>query len=171
MSLIQYVKSFVIVTVVLLLVSGCGFYLRTTTLGSYLTTVSLDAAQSPLLEKELKRAFSINNVTVSDSETADLTIRLKDSNFQKSTSLVIPREGLIEYEIILQVTFTLSFDGHDDTVEDHSFTKAGRVRVHPNQLLSTSAEERTVRTELTQGVVENFVQDLYLRLAHEQETE
>ena len=171
MSSVQYLKLLVVGTAVLMLVSGCGFNLRTTTLGSYLTTVNLDAAQSPPFEKELERVFSINNVTVSDSETADLTIRLKDSNFQKSTSLVIPREGLIEYELILQVTLTLWFDGHEDAAEDISFTKAGRVRVHPNQLLSTSAEERTVRTELTQGVVDNFVHDLYLRLAHEQETE
>ena len=153
------------------LLSGCGFYLRTTTLGSYLSTVNLDVAKSPLLERELERAFLLNDVSVSDSESADLSIRLKDSEFQKSTSLVVPREGLQEYELILQVTFTIWFDGDESTAEDVSFTKAGRVRVHPEQLLSTSAEEQTVRTELTKGVIENFVQDLYLRLAQDQETE
>lgn len=89
---------------------------------------------------------------------------------QKSTSLVVPREGLQEYELILEVTFTLWFNGDEETLEDVSFTKAGRVRVHPNQLLSTSAEEQTVRTELIQGVVDDFVHELYLRLAREQET-
>ena len=65
------------------LLSGCGFYLRTTTLGSYLSTVNLDVAKSPLLERELERAFLLNDVSVSDSESADLSIRLKDSEFQK----------------------------------------------------------------------------------------
>ncbi|MXZ45148.1 MAG: hypothetical protein F4Z01_09315 [Gammaproteobacteria bacterium] len=171
MSLYRYVWSLFLVTAVMSLLSGCGFYLRTTTLGSYLSTVNLDVAKSPLLERELERAFLLNDVSVSDSESADLSIRLKDSEFQKSTSLVVPREGLQEYELILQVTFTIWFDGDQSTAEDVSFTKAGRVRVHPEQLLSTSAEEQTVRTELTKGVIENFVQDLYLRLAQDQETE
>ena len=90
---------------------------------------------------------------------------------QKSTSLVVPREGLQEYELILEVTFTLWYNGDEETLEDVSFTKAGRVRVHPNQLLSTSAEEQTVRTELIQGVVDDFVHELYLRLAREQESQ
>lgn len=158
-------------TAVVSLLSGCGFYLRTTTLGSYLSTVTLDVGKSPQLERELERVFLLNDVSVSDSESADLSIRLKDSEFQKSTSLVVPREGLQEYELILQVTFTIWFDGDETTAEDVSFTKAGRVRVHPEQLLSTSAEEQTVRTELTKGVIENFVQDLYLRLAQDSEAE
>ena len=171
MRLYRCVWSLILVTAVMSLLSGCGFYLRTTTLGSYLATVNLDVAKSPLLERELERAFLLNDVSVSDSESADLSIRLKDSEFQKSTSLVVPREGLQEYELILQVTFTIWFDGDESAAEDVSFTKAGRVRVHPEQLLSTSAEEQTVRTELTKGVIENFVQDLYLRLAQDQETE
>ena len=163
-------KSIPLLVATLLLASGCGFYLRTTTLGTYLSTVNIDVAQSPVLEKELKQVFSLNEVSVSDSESADLSIRLKESNLQKSTSLVVPREGLQEYELILEVTFTVWFNGDEETVEDLSFTKAGRVRVHPNQLLSTSAEEQTVRTELNQGVVDDFVHELYLRLAREQET-
>ena len=153
------------------LVSGCGFYLRTTTLGSYLSSVNVDIAQSPILEKELKHVLSLNEVLVSDSESADLSVRLKDSTLQKSTSLVVPREGLQEYELILEVTFTLWFNGDVETAEDISFTKAGRVRVHPNQLLSTSAEEQKVRTELIQGVVDDFVHDLYLRFARQQGSE
>lgn len=171
MNFDRNVKSLLLATVVVSLLSGCGFYLRTTTLGSYITSVYLDVDQSPLLDRELERVFSFNDVSVSDSETADLSIRLKDSEFQKSTSLVVPREGLQEYELILQVTFTIWFSGDVETAEDVSFTKAGRVRVHPDQLLSTSAEEQTVRTELTQGVIDKFVQDLYLRLAHRTETE
>ena len=81
----------------------------------------------------LRRAFLLNDVSVSDSASADLSIRLKDSEFQKSTSLVVPREGLQEYELILQVTFTIWFDGDESTAEDVSLTKAGRVRVHPEQ--------------------------------------
>lgn len=171
MRVYRTVPSLLLVIAVTSMLSGCGFYLRTTTLGSYLTTVNLDVAQSPSLEHELERVFLLNNVSVSDSEKADLSIRLKDSEFQKSTSLVVPREGLQEYELILQVTFTIWFDGDESTAEDVAFTKAGRVRVHPEQLLSTSAEEQTVRTELTQGVIENFVQDLYLRLAQDREEE
>ena len=148
-----------------------GFYLRTTTLGSYLSSVNVDIAQSPILEKELKHVLSLNEVLVSDSESADLSVRLKDSTLQKSTSLVVPREGLQEYELILEVTFTLWFNGDVETAEDISFTKAGRVRVHPNQLLSTSAEEQKVRTELIQGVVDDFVHDLYLRFARQQGSE
>ncbi len=164
-------KSFLLLVATLLLASGCGFYLRTTTLGTYLSSVNIDIPKSPALEKELKHAFSLNEVSVSDSESADLSIRLKDSNLQKSTSLVVPREGLQEYELILEVTFTLWYNGDEETLEDVSFTKAGRVRVHPNQLLSTSAEEQTVRTELIQGVVDDFVHELYLRLAREQESQ
>lgn len=171
MSFGSSVKAWLLLAVLLSLLSGCGFYLRTTTLGSYLTSVNLDVAKSPLLEQELKRVFFLHDVSVSDSETVDLSIRLKDSDFQKSTSLVVPREGLQEYELILQVTFTIWFNGDIETAEDVSFTKAGRVRVHPEQLLSTSAEEQTVRTELTKGVIDKFVQDLYLRLAHKKETE
>ena len=113
--------------------------------------------------------FSLHEVSVSDSKNTDLSIRLKDSDLQKSASLVVPREGLQEYELILEVTFTLWFNGDEETVEDISLTKAGRVRVHPDQLLSTSAEEQTVRIELIQGVVDDFVHKLYLRLAQEQE--
>ncbi|MCY3541619.1 MAG: hypothetical protein OXH31_06900 [Gammaproteobacteria bacterium] len=164
-------RSFLLFFATLVLVSGCGFYLRTTTLGTYLSSVNIDIAQSPILEKELKHVFLLNEVSMSDSERADLSIRLKDSNLQKSTSLVVPREGLQEYELILQVTFKLWFNGDEETAEDISFTKAGRVRVHPNQLLSTSAEEQTVRTELIQGVVDDFVHDLYLRYVRQQGSE
>lgn len=164
-------RSLLLFVATLAMASGCGFYLRTTTLGTYISTVNIDISKSPGLEKELKHVFSLNGVSVSDSESAELSIRLKESSVQKSTSLVVPREGLQEYELILQVTFTLWFDGDKATEEDVSFTKAGRVRVHPNQLLSTSTEEQTVRTELIQGVVDDFVHDLYLRLAREQKTE
>ena len=171
MSFTRKLKLLYLFTLILILTSGCGFYLRTTNLGSYLTTVNLNATLSPLLEHELKRVFSRNDIAISESDNADLTVLLKDYEFQKSTSLVVPREGLTEYELILQVSFTLWFSGDEDSAEEISFSKAGRVRVHPNQLLSTSAEEQTVRKELTQGVVEDFVQDLYLRLAHESEAE
>lgn len=168
--IVRSLRSLPLLVATLVLVSGCGFYLRTTTLGTYLSSVNIDIAQSPALERELKYVFTLNEVSVSESESADLSVRLKDSNIQKSTSLVVPREGLQEYELILQVTFTLWFNGDEETVEEISFTKAGRVRVHPNQLLSTSAEEQTVRTELIQGVVDDFVHNLYLRLSREQET-
>ena len=171
MRLIKYLSSFALVAVSLTLLTSCGFYLRMTNLGSYLTTVNLDVAQSPLLEREFKRVFDLNNVTVSDSESTDLSIRLEDYEFQKSPSLVVPREGLIEYELIVQATFLLWFDGDEESAEEISFSRAGRVRVHPSQLLSTSAEEQKVRTELAQGVIDDFVFDLYLRLAHEQVSE
>lgn len=169
--LIKNLTSSAVLAVSLTLLSSCGFYLRTTNLGSYLTTVNLDVAQSPLLEREFKRVFAVNNITVSDAEVTDLSIRLKDYEFQKSPSLVVPREGLIEYELIVQVTFLLWFDGDEESAEEISFSQAGRVRVHPSQLLSTSAEEQKVRTELAQGVIDDFILDLYLRLAHEQDSE
>lgn len=171
MRSLKNLASLLLLAALLVLLSGCGFYLRSTNLGSYLATVKLEVAQSPLLEHEFKRVFALNNVTISKADTADLSIRLEDYEFQKSPSLVVPREGLIEYELIVQVTFLLWFDGDEEAAEEVSFSQAGRVRVHPSQLLSTSAEEQKVRTELAQGVIDDFLLDLYLRLAHEQDTE
>ena len=154
-----------------MLISSCGFYLRTTTLGSYLSSVHVDAAQAPIIEQELIRAFSHDDVAIVESENAELSVRLRDFEFQKSTSLVVPREGLIEYDLVLQTSLVIWFDGDENSSEEVSFSQAGRVRVHPNRLLSTSAEEQTVREELVQGVIEDFLLDLYLRFVQDPESE
>ncbi len=154
------ITSILIVLISSTLLSGCGLVLRDITLGQYVGSVAVIADQSPLLDKELTHLLDLNEVDTQASGNSDLTIRLASHEFQKSASLVVPRQGLLEYELTLDVVIEVTYRS-SELSEILEFSTTGRVRVNSNRLLSTSVGDRDVRGELTKEIASQIVR--YLR--------
>ena len=146
-----------------LLVQSCGFYLRTNNLGTFIDSVTLKVLQAPQMRQELVITLNKNDVEISEDESYDVLIEVVDHEYHKNTSLVIPRQGLVEFELTLQVGVRLEFQ---DSAEEVNLTleQTGRVRVNSDKLLSTSAEEEKLRDELNTRIVNAIIDSLYLRL-------
>lgn len=158
--------SFVLVLAFILcalLVQSCGFYLRTDNLGTYIDSVSLKVLQAPQMRRDLVIALDKNDVEITEGESYDVLIEVIDHEYSKNTSLVVPRRGLVEFELTLRVGVRLELQ---DSAEEVNLTleQTGRVRVNFDKLLSTSAEEEKVRVELNTRIVKAIIDSLYLRL-------
>lgn len=158
-------RSLIIVAFVLcaLLVQSCGFYLRTDNLGTYIDSVSLKVVQAPQMRRELVIALDKNDVEIIEGESYDVLIEVIDHEYRKNTSLVVPRRGLVEFELTLHVGVRLEFQNSAEEV-NLTLEQTGRVRVNSDKLLSTSAEEEKVRVELNTRIVNAIIDGLYLRL-------
>lgn len=146
-----------------LLVQSCGFYLRTNNLGTFIDSVTLKVLQAPQMRQELVIMLGKNDVEISEDESYDVLIEVVEHEYLKNTSLVVPRQGLIEFELTLQVGVRLEF--HDSAEEVNlKLEQTGRVRVNSDKLLSTSAEEEKLRDELNTRIVNSIIDSLYLRV-------
>ncbi|MXX95617.1 MAG: hypothetical protein F4Y65_08040, partial [Gammaproteobacteria bacterium] len=99
-----------------LLVQSCGFYLRTDNLGTYIDSVSLKVVQAPQMRRELVIALDKNDVEIIDGESYDVLIEVIDHEYRKNTSLVVPRRGLVEFELTLHVGVRLEFQNSAEEV-------------------------------------------------------
>ena len=164
---VYYLTIAMMCTACALLVYSCGFHLRSQNVGSYIDTVALKVVQAPQLRREMINAFKVNDVAISTDNTYDVLVEIVDHGYRKNTSLVVPRQGLIEYELTLDVNLKLVFQNPDEEVS-LTLEETGRVRVNSDKLLSTAAEEERVRVELNTRIVDKILNNLYLRLRQRQ---
>lgn len=150
--------SFVLIGVV---TPGCGFSLKSHSLGDFVEAIEVEADRSPQFRRELTRALEENGVETESTAQDAVFVSVTEHEFLKNSSLVVPRRGLIEYELTLRVEFTITIDEQEPELVVLSATR--RVNVNADKLLSTSAEDRVVRSDLTKKVVKQLIRRLYLQ--------
>ena len=144
----------------LLLLEGCGFYLRTTDLTSYVATAAVSSSKSPQIVSSMVRHLTELGIDVNAKGTPDVVIKVHEHNFRQETSLLVPRGGLVEYELTLVVRLGISFRNDQSDPTNVTLSETQRVNVNPDNLLSTSAEDEVVRGELVDKIVNATVRHL-----------
>ena len=144
----------------LLLLQGCGFHLRTTDLTSYVATAAVLSSKSPQIVSSMVQHLTELGIDVNAKGTPDVVIQIHKHNFQQKTSLLIPKGGLVEYELTLVVRIGVTFRNDQADPTSLTLSETQRVNVNADNLLSTSAEDEVVRGELVDKIVSATVRRL-----------
>ncbi|MCY4144684.1 MAG: hypothetical protein OXG08_13480 [Gammaproteobacteria bacterium] len=153
----QLTKVALGLSVLLLVLYGCGFQLRTTSLSSQVASVEVSSIESPRIASALERGLSRLGIGVESVEAPDVRVHIYEHEFLQAGSLFIPRGGLVEYEITLEVHIGIEVADEQEEPLNTVLTEAQRVAVNAENLLSTSAEDEVVRQELVDKIVDSII--------------
>lgn len=137
----------------LLALHGCGFHLRTTSLSTQVSNVDISSSESPRIARALERGFEELGIGVVSEGEPEVRIHIQEHRFVQEASHLVPRGGLVEYELTLRVRVGIEILDVDEEPHERMFTEAQRVAVNADNLLATSAEDVVVRRELVDKVV------------------
>lgn len=147
-----------------MLTASCGFQLRSFQFAQEIESACIEGETSSELAIELKIQLWKLGIACDKTESADVRIRLDKLQFTKKALLMSPREGMLEYELILSTSYSITIATDKDDSKPIAISERQRVKVNPDKLLSTAAEDRVVRTEMIQRTAENMLLDLSVRL-------
>ncbi len=143
--------------VFLLVLYGCGFQLRTTSLSSQIANVEVSSIESPRIVSALERSLSQLGISVDPMEEPDVRVYVYEHEFVQKASLFVPRGGLVEYELTLEVQVGIEVATSHQEPQKAVLAEAQRVAVNADNLLSTSAEDEVVRQELVDKIANAII--------------
>ena len=154
-------KKLITVLLTTSLISACGWHLRGNInlpqdLNS-LHVVSQD--QYSELTRDLKEVISKNNITLSDSTSADYSIELLEERNQRRAASVGGNGLASEYELTLEVDYTISRG--DQLLLPKTTARATRSYDYDqNQVLGSNQEQQVIERELRFELLQNILRRL-----------
>lgn len=146
-----------------LVIAGCGFHLRgTATIPASLQTLYVQGVNMQQgLGLELKRALTRNGVTVrNDYQQGTAVLTILDNRFQRRVLSVGSDAKVSEYELHGTVTFKVS-DDEGKVLADSQTVEARRdYQFDQNQVLGKDEEERLLKEQLNQQLVQSILRRL-----------
>ena len=158
----RYLQS-IFISFLLVAVTACGFHLRgSANLPENLQTMYVQGVNMQQgLGLELKRGLTRNGVTVlSDYKEGSAVLTVLESKFERRVLSVGSDAKVSEYELHAIVSFKVS-DGSGDVLADSQTVEAQRdYQFDQNQVLGKDEEERLLREQLNQQLVQSILRRL-----------
>ena len=156
-------KYRVLLLIVALMISGCGWQLRDTQLvPSAIGTLYLSSSdRNSALITELERALNINGIKViGDKARADYSVIIVDHRQNSRTASINPSGRVAEYQLNEDVDFIIA-DGQGNEMIPLSTASVERVyEFNEDDILSSSNESRSVRNRMHEEVVRQILNRL-----------
>ncbi|MCY3623701.1 MAG: LPS assembly lipoprotein LptE, partial [Gammaproteobacteria bacterium] len=144
---------------VALVLSGCGFQLRTWELASTFETARIEADRGVDLDLDLARALESAGVRLVDSE-ADVVVRLSDQRDDWRSVAVTRGARTADYELAVQVGFRVT-DREGNELAPPRVLRSERVaRLDRDNLVGSSDERRLLDAEARDELVGRMVRTL-----------
>lgn len=145
----------------LLVVTGCGFHLRTWNLEGTVETARITAnARNPLAEPLGRALQSAGVALIEDGSAADVVVELlADERGRRSVS-VTDQARAAEYETSLRVRYAVR--GRDgEMLLDPTWVQATRIyRVDRDNLVGSSQEQALLEREMVTDLVQQVIRGL-----------
>ena len=149
--------------VVALLVTACGFHLRTWDLGTALEAVHIDTDASVDLDRELAQAIRSANVRLTaETEDADVVVKLSEQR-QNRRSAAVTAGRAAEYEMSLSIRFTLESASGEVLTAPSELTSERVARLDRDNIVGSSEEQALLVREMRADLVERIVRVLGAR--------
>ncbi len=145
-----------VLTLMLLLLSGCGFQLRGAGMEALSELSFTGTNRAPVTFREIREALQVRDVQIVSSAPGILAVHILDEQSQRRSVATTNVIDAAEYELSLSLSFSISKNG--DALVDDAMLIAERVYAVDSANLSGSFEEQTLlmtemRRELAQKLV------------------
>ena len=142
-----------------LLLTGCGFHLRTWDLDSNVSSARVTAENRNALEEPLKRNLRSSGVNLVE-EDAHITIALLDEQRSRRSISVTDQARAAEYETSLAIQYEIrARDG--GSLMQPRWIRALRVyRIDRNNLVGSSEEQALLEREMISDLVQQLMRSL-----------
>ncbi len=139
------------------LIGGCGFHLRTWDLEGNIDTVKLISNLRNPVAEPLGRALRSAGVDVVDGGTADVAIELISDRESRRSVSVTDQARAAEYQTTLTVVYSLS-DGSGNVLAEPRSVAASRIyTVDRNNLVAGSEEQALLQREMADDLVQQII--------------
>ena len=142
-----------------LLLSGCGFQLRSWDLGSGYSSIALESAGRFDVEPTLRRALTQTGVPVVTND-AELVLELISSGEELRTASVSSSARTAEYELILRVRYAIRDAAGVYLAKQVSLQSSRRYFIDRGNLVGSNEEQALLRRELRSELVQQIMRVL-----------
>lgn len=139
------------------LLAGCGFHLRTWELESNIQTAKIMANLRNPVAEPLGRALKGAGVELIESGPADVTVELVSDRESRRSVSVTDQARAADYETTLSVVFALA-DGDGNVLSEPRSIRASRIyQVDRNNLVGSSEEQALLQREMVDDLVQQII--------------
>ncbi len=142
-----------------LMIGGCGFHLRSWELGNAYDSVGLDARGDQDLEGPLRLALSQTGVPVVSTD-AELVLELLNSDEELRTASVSGTARAAEYELIQRVRYAVRTADGGYLAKPATVTASRRYFLDRGNLVGSNEEQALLRRELRIELVQQIMRVL-----------
>jgi len=159
-----FMRSALVLSIITLL-TACGWQLRgQVDLAADIGSLQISSSDEELL-RDLKKALLRNNITLSDSDP-DYRLNLEKMRFDRRTASVGSQILAAEYELNMQVAYQISQVKYKEGDKPYlDSARASTIRSYaydPNNTLGKDQEERQLRREMRNEIVQQILRRLAL---------
>jgi LPS-assembly lipoprotein len=148
-----------IVTILILMLSSCGFHLRGNLPLSQFPAIYVQSDAHSQLAKLLTERLSQNSVQLLDSMQADApTIQLVSDTLERRTLSLFPSGQVAEYELIYKVSYYVVMPDSEPVF--NQFELYRDYQDDPNQALAKARELDLLLSELRQQAANRIIRQL-----------
>ncbi|HEX7038033.1 MAG TPA: LPS assembly lipoprotein LptE [Pseudomonadales bacterium] len=144
-----------------LLLSGCGFHLRTWDVGSRIESVYVVSNPRNPLEEPLSRALRQAGVTrAASAAEAGLVVELLDSRSDRRSASVSDQARAAEYETALGVQYRVTDSEGRELIPPQWLQRERVFRVDRDNIIGSSEEQALLEREMQSDLVQQILRAL-----------
>ncbi|MEM7078890.1 MAG: LPS assembly lipoprotein LptE [Pseudomonadota bacterium] len=141
----------------LLLISGCGFHLRTYSFETGLRTYALQAPERYLVVPPLRAALRQAKVEAAPASDADLVLQLLDQRSERRNASTAGGARAVEYEVLYAVQYQI-LNAQGEELAAPTWVQRQRIfRLDRGNIVGSSEEQTLIQQELLQDTVSQIV--------------
>ncbi|MCZ6643011.1 MAG: LPS assembly lipoprotein LptE [Gammaproteobacteria bacterium] len=149
-----------VASVFLLLLTSCGFHLRTWDLGTNLESARVEAGLRSQLARPLRRALGQSGVNEAAQGESQVVIELLDQRSNRRSISVTGQARAAEYETTLEVRFQVH-DAKGVELIAARWIRSERVfRVDRDNLVGNSEEQALIEREMRDDLIQQILRSL-----------
>ena len=146
----------------LLLLTGCGFQLRSWDLASAYRIAHIESDVDSSIERDLRGAFESAGLAVVEEGEADLVLAIEREDFEQRSGMYTGDGRVAGYQLRLRVAYQANNAIGKSLVSSRTLLEERSFPLNRANVLGSDAEKRLLMQEMRDDIVERIVRTLAL---------
>ena len=146
----------------LLLLTGCGFQLRSWDLGSAYRIAHIESDVDSSIERDLRGAFESAGLAVVEEGEADLYLTIEREDFEQRSGMYTGDGRVAGYQLRLRVAYQANNAIGKSLVSSRTLLEERSFPLNRANVVGSDAEKRLLMQEMRDDIVERIVRTLAL---------
>ena len=148
--------------VALLLLTGCGFQLRSWDLASGYRIAHIESDVDSSIERDLRGAFESAGLAVVEEGEADLYLTIEREDFEQRSGMYTGDGRVAGYQLRLRVAYQANNANGKSLVSSRTLLEERSFPLNRANVVGSDAEKRLLMQEMRDDIVERIVRTLAL---------
>ncbi len=148
--------------VALLLLTGCGFQLRSWDLASGYRIAHIESDVDSSIERDLRGAFESAGLVVVEEGEADLYLTIEREDFEQRSGMYTGDGRVAGYQLRLRVAYQANNASGKNLVSSRTLMEERSFPLNRANVVGSEAEKRLLVQEMRDDIVERIVRTLAL---------